>query len=68
VEDPSGQSIEAVRRIRDDIALRVTQLLANLDVGISEAHTHDDQGLLPNSSKDLRICIIHIAVAQEVRR
>jgi len=32
VEDPAGKSIEDVRRIRDDIARRVTQLLANLGV------------------------------------
>jgi protein-tyrosine-phosphatase len=37
VEDPAGQSIEAVRRIRDDIARRVAQLLENL--GIQHAAT-----------------------------
>ena len=32
VEDPAGQDIEAVRRIRDDIAARVQHLLVNLGV------------------------------------
>ena len=32
VEDPAGQPIEVVRRIRDDIADRVRQLLVNLGV------------------------------------
>jgi protein-tyrosine-phosphatase len=32
VEDPAGQSVEAVRRIRDDISRRVAQLLENLGV------------------------------------
>jgi protein-tyrosine-phosphatase len=32
VQDPAGQPIEVVRRIRDDIAERVTKLLENLGV------------------------------------
>jgi len=32
VEDPAGQPIEVVRRIRDDIAQRVTMLLENLGI------------------------------------
>ena len=32
VQDPAGQPIEVVRRIRDDIASRVTRLLANLGI------------------------------------
>ena len=32
LDDPAGQDIEAVRRIRDDIAGRVRQLLVNLGV------------------------------------
>ena len=32
VEDPAGQPIEAVRRIRDDISQRVQTLLQNLGV------------------------------------
>lgn len=32
VDDPAGQDIETVRRIRDNIRRRVEQLLANMDV------------------------------------
>lgn len=32
VDDPAGKPIEDVRRIRDDIARRVAQLLANLGI------------------------------------
>lgn len=37
IEDPAGQTIEAVRRIRDDIASRVQQLLVNLGVEAAPA-------------------------------
>ena len=37
VEDPAGRTLEEVRRIRDDIAGRVQQLIANL--GIAPAAT-----------------------------
>lgn len=40
VEDPAGQPIEAVRRIRDDIARRATQLLENL--GVEPANSATD--------------------------
>ena len=32
VEDPAGKGMSEVRRIRDDIALRVAQLVQNLGI------------------------------------
>jgi arsenate reductase len=40
VEDPAGQSIEAVRRIRDDISRRVTHLLENLGIEHANSARH----------------------------
>jgi arsenate reductase (thioredoxin) len=34
LEDPAGQGIEAVRRIRDQIRERVTELLKSLDIDV----------------------------------
>jgi len=36
VDDPSGQPIEVVRRVRDDIAARVRELVAELAPGSTE--------------------------------
>lgn len=36
VEDPSGKTVEDVRRIRDDIELRVRDLLADLGVAVQD--------------------------------
>ena len=35
LEDPAGQSVDAVRPIRDEIELRVRGLLASLDVAVA---------------------------------
>ena len=35
LEDPAGQSVEAVRPIRDEIGRRVSQLLTTLDVPVA---------------------------------
>jgi protein-tyrosine-phosphatase len=40
--DPAGQSIEAVRTIRDDIGRRVRELLASLAPSVEEAHQPAD--------------------------
>ena len=40
VDDPVGQPIEVVRRIRDDIAARVRTLLEELGVGEPTPRVH----------------------------
>jgi protein-tyrosine-phosphatase len=40
VDDPAGQPIEVVRRIRDDIAARVRTLLEELGVGEPTPRVH----------------------------
>ena len=35
LDDPAGQTLDAVRPIRDEIGQRVRALLASLDIGVS---------------------------------
>jgi arsenate reductase (thioredoxin) len=53
LDDPAGQSIDAVRPIRDDIADRVRNLLLDLDITPTEPLTsHESHRPAPSPAAD----------------